>query len=159
MAMSTFAGPIRSTAGFISGADSLVSATASTLTVTPEDHSGRIIKLNRAAGITVTLPAATGTGNVYKFFVETTVTGDYIIKVADNTDTMAGQAIILQDAGDTLVAFEAGATADTITLNGDTSGGLKGASVILQDVSSNLWWVQVVTAATGTEETPFSATV
>jgi hypothetical protein len=160
MASTTFSGPVTSTAGFISGADSLVSATAATLAVTAASHAGRTILLDRAAGVTATLPAATGTGNTYTFFVKTTVTSNgYVIKVADATDVMSGNALLLQDAADTVVGFEAAASDDTITMDGSTTGGLAGTRILLQDVATNLWSVQMVGAATGTEATPFSATV
>ena len=57
MASTTFSGPVTSTAGFISGADSIVSATDATLAVTSAAHSGRTVLLDRAAGQAVTLPA------------------------------------------------------------------------------------------------------
>ena len=95
MASTTFSGPVTSTAGFISGADSIVSATTATLTATAAAHSGRTVLLDRAAGQAVTLPAATGTGNSYKFFVLTTITSNTTtIKVVDATDVMAGVAIV-----------------------------------------------------------------
>lgn len=160
MASTTFSGPVTSTAGFISGADSIVSATAATLAVTSAAHAGRTVLLDRAAGQAVTLPAATGTGNVYKFFVLTTITSNTTtIKVADATDVMAGMAIIGNDGGDTASIFETAADSDTITFDGDTTGGIKGAVVELQDVATNLWSVVVRSAATNTEATPFSATV
>ncbi len=94
MASTTFSGPVTSTAGFISGSDSLVSATAATLTVTAASHAGRTVLLDRAAGQAVTLPAATGSGNAYNFFVVTTITSNSTtIKVADATDVMAGVAV------------------------------------------------------------------
>ena len=140
MASTTFSGPVTSTAGFISGADSIVSATAATLAVTSAAHAGRTVLLDRAAGQAVTLPAATGTGNVYKFFVLTTITSNTTtIKVADATDVMAGMAIIGNDGGDTASIFETAADSDTITFDGDTTGGIKGAVVELQDVATNLW--------------------
>ena len=83
----------------------------------------------------------------------------YIIKVANATDVMVGNAILAQDAGDTAVMFEAAASSDTITLNGTTTGGLLGARVSVVDIASGIWFVDVVSAATGTEATPFSATV
>ena len=136
----------------------IVSVTNATVTITPALHAGKTITLNRAAGITATLPAATGTGDKYKFIVGTTFTGSGIIQVVGD-DTMCGNAIVAQDAGDTAVVFEAGATADTVTLNGTTTGGLKGAVVELQDIAADTWFVHVVTAATGIEATPFSAAV
>jgi len=160
MASTTFSGPVTSTNGFVTGSGALVSATAATLSATSADHSGRTVLLDRAAGIAVTLPAATGSGNSYKFFVATTITSNSTtIKVADATDIMAGLAIVANDSDASASIFETAADSDTITFNGSTTGGIKGATVELQDVASNLWSVRVVGAATGTEATPFSATV
>ena len=160
MASTTFSGPVTSTNGFVTGSGALVSATAATLTATSADHSGRTVLLDRAAGIAVTLPAATGSGNSYKFFVATTITSNSTtIKVADATDIMAGVAIVANDSDASASIFETAADSDTITFNGSTTGGIKGATVELQDVASNLWSVRVIGAATGTEATPFSATV
>lgn len=143
----------------VATSDNITNATAATLAVTADSHDGQTVTLNRAAGIVATLPAATGSGKKYRFVVGTTFTGDGIVKVANASDTMCGNAIIAQDSADTAVMFEAGATADTITFNGTTTGGLKGAFIEVEDIAANLWWVHVVSAATGTEATPFSATV
>jgi hypothetical protein len=159
MGSTTFSGPITSTNGFISGSGSIVSATAATLTVTSASHSGRTVVLDRAAGQAVTLPAATGSGNCYKFFVATTITSNSTTIKVVGDDTMAGVAIVANDGGNSASIFEAAATADTITFNGSTTMGLKGDVVELQDVAADLWSVRVVGAATGTEATPFSATV
>ena len=119
-----------------------------------------VLTVNAAAGLTLTLPAAAGTGDTYTIVIGTTVTlNSVLVKVANASDTMRGVAVVAQDAGDTAVAFEAGATADTITMNGSTLGGLLGDRIILTDVATNLWSVNIIAAATGTEATPFSATV
>ena len=136
----------------------LTNATAATLTVTAADHAGQVITFNRAGGIATTLPAATGSGNKYRFIVGTTFTSSATIKVVGN-DTMVGHAILLQDSADTAVAFEAGGTDDTVTMNGTTTGGLAGMEVELIDIATDLWFVKVIGGATGTEATPFSATV
>ena len=159
MASTTFSGPVTSTAGFISGSDSLVSATAATLTVTSALHSGRTVLLDRAAGQAVTLPAATGSGNTYKFFVVTTITSNSTTIKVVGDDVMAGAAIVANDSDASASIFETAATSDTITFNGSTTGGIKGATVELQDVAADLWSVRIVGAATGSEATPFSATV
>lgn len=159
MASTTFSGPVTSTAGFISGSDSLVSVTANA-TMTSAANAGRTMVLDIASGATATLPAASGTGNIYKFFVATTVTSNnYIIQVANSSDTMSGMAIVANDGGDTASIFETAANTDTITMNGTTTGGILGAQVEIQDVASNKFSVTVRTAATGTEVTPFSAAV
>jgi len=138
----------------------LVATTASTLTVTAATHGGRIVTLDRAAGIAVTLPVASGSGTRYWFVLITSITSNSTtIKVPDASGTMTGAAIVLQDAGDTMVGFETAATTDTITWNGTTTGGIKGDMVELIDIAANLWSVRVTQSATGTEATPFSATV
>lgn len=119
-----------------------------------------VLTVNAAAGLTLTLPAAAGTGDTYTIVIGTTVTlNSVLVKVANASDTMRGVAVVAQDAGDTAVAFEAGATADTITMNGSTLGGLLGDRIILTDVATNLWSVNIIAAATGAEASPFSATV
>jgi len=162
---STFSGPVTSTNGFVGNLTGAVltapvNVTASTVTVSPGTHGGRVVTLNRAAGIAVTLPASTGGGAKYEFFVGTTVTSNSTtIKVANASDIMSGLAIQAADAGSTSNAWETGATDDTITFNGSTTGGIKGDQVVLQDVSLNVWSVRVYGSATGIEATPFSATV
>jgi hypothetical protein len=138
----------------------VISLTAATATVNADGFAGRTIALNRAAGVTVTLPAATGSGYSYDFIVGTTVTSNgYIIRVANSTDIFAGYAILSQDAGDTLVMFETAADSDTITMNGVGTGGLRGARVSIVDIAAGVFAVQVISTATGTEATVFSATV
>lgn len=137
----------------------IVDVTAATLAVTELAHDRKVVTLNRAASQAVTLPAATGSGTSLLFIVGTTVTTpSTTIKVTGN-DTMTGAALVAQDGGDTAVMFETAADSDTITLNGTTTGGIKGDSIELIDIATDLWWVRVRTSATGTEATPFSATV
>lgn len=159
MASTTFSGPVTSTAGFISGSGSLVSVTAD-VTLTSASHAGRTMVFDIASGATVTLPAASGTGNVYKFFVKTTVTSNsYKIQVANANDTMAGLAIVSNDESATADIFATVAASDTITMNGTTTGGILGATVEIQDVASNVFSVLTRSEASGSEATPFSAAV
>jgi len=130
--------------------------TAATLAVTEKEHAGKTVTLNRAAGIATTLPAATGSGNKFKFVVGTTFTSSATFKVANANDVMTGQAIV---DGSTSTMFQTAATSDTITLNGTTTGGVKGTMVEVEDVAANLWYVCVLGNGSGTEATPFSATV
>ena len=159
MAKTSFSGPIFSSGGFTPGSDSLVTLTA-TATANPDDHAGRTVILSAAAGLTVTLPPAKGTGHVYRFFVGTTISSNsYIIKVADNTDIMAGVCMTANDTDASASLFETAADSDTITLNGTSTGGIRGGQIELQDMATNLWRVMIVQAATTAEATPFSATV
>lgn len=135
----------------------IVTITASTVAVNDDAHVGQRIVLSRAAGCTATLPAATGSGNRYEFIGAVDASGDQIIKVTGN-DTMAGVAYLGNDSAG-VSCFYTADTSDTITLDGSTKGGLKGWRVICDDIAADTWAVIVMSEASGTEATPFSATV
>ena len=132
----------------------IVTVTDATVTITDDAHVGQRIILNRAAGCVATLPPATGSGNRFEFIGAVDATGDQVIQVTGD-DTMAGVAM----ADMTGVLFATAATSDTITLNGTTSGGLKGWRVTCDDIAADTWAVLVISEASGTEVTPFSAAV
>ena len=136
-------------------------AAGSALTVTAALHAGRIIKLDTAAGSTCTLPAASGTGNRYRFAISVLATSNsHVIKVANSSDTMIGLIWSMSDDPATVKAFKASGTDDTITLNRTTTGSvILGEDIEVIDFATNLWLVRGWTASTGTEATPFSATV
>jgi hypothetical protein len=137
----------------------VMSLTSATFTV-PKTAQDMTYVLNRAAGVTVTLPDATASGRKLRFIVGTTVTSNNdIIAVPDAANVMTGHALLAQDAADTAVMFETASDSDTITMNGSTKGGIKGDIVELIDIGADLWWVRVQGSATGTEATPFSAAV
>lgn len=160
MASTTFSGPVTSNNGFISGSGSVVTLSSDT-TLTSASHAGRVMLLDKSAGgLTATLPAASGSGNVYKFFVKGTLaSGNYIIKVASSDDTMSGVAVVANDDDDSANIFQTASDSDTITLDGSTKGGILGGMVELQDLYSGKYLVKIHQSATGTEATPFSATV
>lgn len=137
----------------------IVNASAATLTVTEATHEGKIITLDRAAGVTVTLPAATGSGAKYTFITKTTVTSNNNIIQVTGDDTMKGVAWMAADGGDSVVAFETAADSDTITMNGSTKGGIVGSRIELIDYAADTWNVQCFLQGTGSEATPFSAAV
>jgi hypothetical protein len=123
-------------------------------------HGDSALVVNAAAGLTLTLPAAAGTGARFRVFIGTTVTSNnVVIAVANASDVMYGSARVAQDGGDTAVAFETAADSDTITLNGTTKGGIVGDYIELEDIATNKWRVEALLSATGTEASPFSAAV
>lgn len=130
-----------------------------TLTLSPSLHESRVVVVTRSAGVTITLPTASGSGARYEVRVGVTLSGNVVIRCANAIEVLRGNAILAQDGGDTSVMFEAGVADDTITLNGSTTGGTIGAIVRLIDMLNNTWGVEVISAATGTEATPFSAAV
>lgn len=156
MATTTFSGPVVSQAGFISGTDVLgTSATAATLTLTSA-NSGQIIPLNRAGGMTVTLPAASGSQAVYTLLVGTTFTSSGIVQVANATDTFNGFASV---GGGTAALFGTLPASDTITMNGSTTGGLAGSLITIRDIAAGKFIVTANLVGSGTPATPFSAAV
>lgn len=140
----------------LSGA--LVTVTTALLTVTRTAHAGRTVALARADGVAVTLPAATGSGDRYRFIVKITFTTDGTIKVVGD-DTMIGTALLLTDTAAVMAGFAAAGSDDSITLDGADTGGILGCVIELQDIAADLWHVEMVSNATGTEATPFASLV
>ena len=132
--------------------------------ITEAEHAGRTLLLGEVGGnaeVTLTLPAASGTGNVYKFIVSVTNTSNYIIKVANASDTIDGIMLYLDEDGTAVTAFPTVAASDTITLNGGTTGGIIGDYLEIIDIATNQFHVRGVqrVAAGANPATPFSATV
>jgi len=134
-----------------------INHTAATLTLNEDTHAGNWVTLNKADGMTVTLPASSGKGACYKLFVGTTFTSNCVVQVANSTDILQGGIAMSTDIGGTNLLTAA--TTDTITMNGSTQGGLKGTWLTFDDVSSGIWALSGFVITTGTETTPFSAAV
>ena len=171
MGQSTFSGPVKSLAGFISAGVSNSVTTAVGKTLTVANDAGKQIYYTSVATATFTLPAvntsspsdptdpnqANNYGAAFEFVLSTTVTGNFIVKVANASDTMVGTAIL--GSGTTALVFSTATASDTITLSGTTTGGVGGASVKATVIGANRYKVEVVSGATGAVATPFSATV
>lgn len=139
-------------------------AAGGTLSATVDDHDGKTILLDTAAGSVVTLPAATGSGAIIKCLVSVTATSNsHIVKVADGTDLITGFMDILDLDAAALSSYKANGTDhDTITMNRTTTGGVIGDYVELQDVAANRWTItrgKLTCVAGSNPATPFSATV
>lgn len=134
----------------------------STLTVRATKHGyGKIIALDTAAGSTVTLPKATGSGRVYRFLVTVTATSNsHKIQVGNSTDEFRG--FVIQKASEATAPniFWAADNDDTITLNRSTTGlAQQGEYYEIVDATSGHFFVRGYSEANGTEATPFSAAV
>ena len=148
------------TGSFLPAIHTFVATDAVTIT----EHAGRTLLLGEVGGnaaLTLTLPAATGTGAVYKFIISVTNTSNYKIQVADATDTIDGIMMYLDEDGTAVSAFPTVAASDTITLNGGTQGGIVGDYLELIDIATNQYHVRGVmrVAAGANPATPFSAAV
>jgi hypothetical protein len=138
---------------------------AATDNITQIEHAGRVNLLGEVGGnalVTLTLPAATGSGLEYKFIVSVVNTSSYKIQVADATDTIDGSVNILDADANAQTAFVTAAASDTVTLNGTTSGGGSiGDTLTLTDIAANQYAIegQLVCAAGSNPATPFTAAV
>ena len=147
----------------ITPADRVVTLSATTA-ITDATHSGKLLVMAGAgAARTFTLPNATGTGARFLFVVGTVNTSGYLIKSARGADVMCGTILSessSDSATDAVNSWTAGATDDTITLDGTTTGGVSiGDWVEVCDIATNKWFVRGVVVQSGTEATPFSDTV
>ncbi len=167
MAQTTFSGPVKSLAGFITaGVNSSVSLSADT-TLTVAAHAGKIIMLNDADG-KFTLPSissatpsdptapdqANNIGASFFFYVETAAT-DLDIKT-DGTDKFVG-AVIVAINDSTKKAFVPAASNDVMTLNGSTKGGIAGSVIKVTAIDSATYLVHdSLLIGSGTIVTPFA---
>ncbi len=140
----------------------VVNATAATLVVTEALHDKKMIVLDRAGGIAVTLPAA-APGLEFNFFVKTTFTGAASIKSVAGADIMIGHALMGNDSDNAVVDWPAKAanTFDTIDMFGtaNSTGGIEGQTIRIFGLAANVWEVEIRGDAAGTEATPFADTV
>jgi hypothetical protein len=166
MAKSTFSGPVKSLAGFISaGSSSVVSLTADT-TLTVEAHAGKILTTNDADG-KFTLPSIVTTspsdptdpnqlnnlGASFFFVVETAAT-DMDIKT-DGTDKFVGGLYTGKDDA-TGKTFISAASNDVVTMNGSTKGGLAGSIVKVTAIAAAKYAIEGIILGSGTIVTPFA---
>lgn len=139
----------------------LVSAGA-TLSVTEASHDGKIILLNSTGGSVCTLPAASGSGALFRFRISVLATSNsHVVKVANASDIMQGVITTVDtDTAGTVTGWATGASDDTITMNRSTTGSaMRGEWVEALDAATNVWLVRGCLANTGSGATPFSATV
>lgn len=136
---------------------------AAAMTLTEQDHAGRLGYFDIAAGVTVTLPRATGSGAVYRFRVKTTVTSvNDIIKVGNTDDQMIGNIYsTLVGTPTTVNGWQAvlASAFDTITMNGTTTGGISGDWIEVEDIAQGFFAVRGAVMQSGTGATLFTATV
>ena len=133
MAKSTFSGPVKSLAGFISA------GTNATVSLTPSDPTDPNQTNNLGASFT---------------FVIVTAATDLDIKT-DGTDKFVG-GLYTGVNNATGKTFISGASNDVITLDGSTKGGLAGSIIKVHAIASAKYAVEGITLGSGTLVTPFA---
>ncbi len=128
--------------------------------ITAALHRNRKLVMNATgAAKTFTLPAATGTGDTYRFYVGTVNTSNYVI--ATQTSEYFSGNIFTNSSGDSQSVqpwISLYATHNIkITLDGTTKGGVAiGDFVEVTDIAAATWSVTGMTTSSGTEASPFS---
>ena len=135
----------------------IIDATSATLGLTAKD-TNKLILLDRAAGVTVSLPAAE-IGLRFRFLVNSDVTSNgYIINTQNTSDLFTGGVMITDsttpEAPDMFKPDLS--NDDSMTMDGSTTGGLIGTAFEIICTSANRWYVTGVLDGAGTLATPFS---
>jgi hypothetical protein len=118
------------------------------LTVTNALHVGRALLLNAAAGGQVDLPAATGSGDTYRFFVATSITSaSWVFRTNVATGDVFAGGVSIDDTGDTgavaaAAFFPAGASDEVLTLAFAATLGTIGAWVEFTDIKTGVFQVK-----------------
>ena len=132
--------------------------TAATYQIRAGDH-GKTLMLNRAAGMTLTLPADTiFVGFTVKMVVRDTFTGTWEVTGAADGDLFFGGIFVTSVAAKTDRFGPNGSSNDTLKANSDAKGRLSGGWVNFTCMGPNEWLVDGVLAAGGTPVTPFADT-
>lgn len=126
---------------------------------TPEDHANRTTVFSLAAGFAITVPAASGTGNKYRFVSGIALTGDTTITAPSGT--ILKGAVLINNSGDTTAAtadvYPAGSSDEVITFDASEGAGKVGDYVELEDIASGVYAVSGLFTAMHDPATPFSS--
>lgn len=166
MASTTFSGPVKSKNGFVSIGTGMVTATAVPITLTVEEHAGRIVQIIDQDGV-ITLPTisreaddSNNIGTVFRCYVSLLPATDLTF-VAAAANPMLGQLRVGVSAATSGKTFFPAATDHVITLNGSTQGGLVGSHLEFTAVlgfTNSKWLVTGDLNGSGSTLTPFSTT-
>ncbi len=132
-------------------------AAGATEAITVLAHDGKLVALDTAAGSICTLPAAVGSGAIFRFIVTVTPTSNAHIVQVTGDDVMFGLALGLDSEGAPANAWGTGAGSNTITMDSSTQGGEIGDTIECIDIAADTYAVQVRLTQSGTEASPFSA--
>lgn len=118
---------------------------------------GSLNLMSAASGSVLTLPAATGSGNLVNVIVSTTVTSNaHKVLAASSSDFLQG--VIDTEDGGTMTGWYAALSSSfcSLQLNGSTTGGFQGEWYEFRDIATHTWQVRGVSKSSGTAATPFS---
>jgi hypothetical protein len=130
-----------------------VTITAASVTL-DSTYYNRIVVLDKATGVAVTMPAATGSGARLKFINKTLISGGTTTLTRAGSDVYYANIFQLKNAA--AVATYSSTTATVFTLDGSTKGGVAGESWEMIDMASGIWLLNATLTASGTVATPLT---
>lgn len=137
--------------------------TAANRSLNAADHAGRLVVIEAEftnAAQTITMPKANGSGARYELVNILAPATQNIVVAALGADVFRGISMVLdstaQNAG--VDVFQTSATSDKYTFDKTTTGGLGGDRMVLVDVASGTWQVEVLAVGSGNVATGFSET-
>jgi hypothetical protein len=131
----------------------VVNVTGATLAPTAA-QTGSVFTLNRAAGITITLPVP-AVGLIYRFMVETANTGT-LKWITDAGTTLLAGAIVSATTTASIFNSVVATSNIAVTMNGTTTGGLVGTDLTFVCLTATLWQVSGTNFTSSTTATPFA---
>lgn len=143
----------------------IVSGSGATVTLTTQ-QSGSVILMDRAAGITFTLPTATAStiGMYFDFVVTTTVTSNsYKVITGAATELLIGGYVNVDTDTSNAVAVFTGNGSTHISINmssasTNATGGIVGTKLRFTCLSTTRWMVEGIVQGAGTPATAFATT-
>jgi hypothetical protein len=142
--------------------DRVLTLAAGTTKLTPADHAGRLLlAASAAAAVTVQLPEALGTGDIYRVLnIVTRTSGALTFNVNSLSSNVMNVAVKTFDS--TAVATDTSSwfmtNASTIALALTTTGGLGGDYFEFVDGAAGTWYVRGETRCSGDKATPLTVT-
>lgn len=134
-----------------------VVALTATALLNAAEHAGRVCAVSvGAATVTITLPAATGSGDTYRLYTVVNGTPSDFVIDADATGGADLQGVLALSTDIAGVTICSNTGDNTITMNGTTTGGLPGSWVECIDVATGIYAVTGGLKASGSEADPWS---
>lgn len=137
----------------------VISGSGATASLSEAD-SGSLVLMDKADGITFTLPASCSAGTYFDFVVSVTLTSSaYKVITGAGTELMVGRMLSCDtDTTDTVAIWKALVASSYISVNfdGSTKGGIKGDHFRVTKVNSTTWLVEGATNGTSAVATPFA---
>lgn len=141
----------------VQAGQNVINGTSATRTLNANE-SGSLCTFERAAGVVYTLPTARP-GTYFDFVVLTTITSNAakVITAAGTELLIGGYMNVDTDTSNAVAAFTGnGSTHVAVSMNGTTTGGIKGTKLRFTCLSSTNWMVEGIVQGSGVVATAFA---